>query len=298
MLRINKKSHSIYKYKGLLGLLPALLFMLFFFIGGTLQSIYISLSNDTTNFENKSSLSAYKELINITFIHSLGITTGIAAVTAIVSGTIGLFVAVYLAARSYKWKWLTVLFQLPMGIPHLLAAYLLMQVLMQSGWYARIAYHLGLIHSFEKFPILVNDNWSIGILLAYMWKEVPFIIMLIFPFASKLLLEWDETSKSLGASFKQTILLVILPILMPLWVGGMWVIFAFALGAYEIPAIMGRTALGSVPVLAWQEYTQFGLDRQPVAIAMNLALAVISFLVGALLIYLQVKWYNRGRRVW
>jgi len=173
-----------------------------------------------------------------------------------------------------------------------------MQVFMQTGWYARIVFHLGLIPSFEKFPVLVHDNWGIGILLAYLWKEVPFIILLVYPFVTKLLLDWEETSRALGASFKQTVLLVILPLLMPLWVGGMWVIFAFALGAYEIPALMGRTSLGSIPVMAWQEYTQFGLDRQPVAIAMNMVLAVIAFLVGSILIFLQLKWFKQGRRVW
>jgi putative spermidine/putrescine transport system permease protein len=297
MLQTNKKNFQINRYKGLLGLLPALLFMLFFFIGGTLQSVYLSVSGISFS-PHHDSLWAYKELVSLSFTRSLGVTVAIAAAVAFLAGILGLFVSVILATRTYRWKWLTVLFQLPMGIPHLLAAYFLMQVFMQTGWYARIVFHLGLIRSFEKFPVLVHDNWGIGILMAYLWKEVPFIILLVYPFVTKLLLDWEETSKALGASFKQTVLLVILPLLMPLWVGGMWVIFAFALGAYEIPALMGRTSLGSIPVMAWQEYTQFGLDRQPVAIAMNMVLAVIAFLVGSILIFLQLKWFKQGRRVW
>jgi putative spermidine/putrescine transport system permease protein len=300
MSQISNKNLQINKYKGLLGVLPALLFMLFFFIGGTLQSLWLSFNESAglTSSPDQGFLWAYKGLLNIAFIRSLGITVMIAAGAALLAGTIGLFVSVILASYTYKWKWMTVLFQLPMGIPHLLAAYILMQVLMQSGWYARIAYHLGWVDSFEKFPVLVHDHWGIGILLAYMWKEVPFIVLLLYPFVNKLLSDWKETSSSLGASFRQTVLLVIVPILMPLWVGGMWVIFAFALGAYEIPALMGRTSLGSVPVMAWQEYTQFGLDRQPVAIAMNMILAAVSLIIGCILIYLQVKWYKQGRRVW
>jgi putative spermidine/putrescine transport system permease protein len=297
MLPKSKKSFQINRYKGLLGLLPALLFMLFFFIGGTLQSVYLSVSGISLPSQ-QGSLWAYKELGSFSFVHSLGVTVAIAAGVAFLAGMLGLFVSVILAAGTYRWKWLTVIFQLPMGIPHLLAAYFLMQVFMQTGWYARIFFHLGLIHSFEKFPVLVHDNWGIGILMAYLWKEVPFIILLVYPFVTKLLSNWEETSRALGASFKQTVLLVILPLLMPLWVGGMWVVFAFALGAYEIPALVGRTSLGSIPVMAWQEYTQFGLDRQPVAIAMNMVLAAVAFLVGSLLIYLQLKWFKQGRRVW
>jgi putative spermidine/putrescine transport system permease protein len=301
MWQTNKRFFQINKYKGLLGLLPALLFMLFFLIGGTLQSLYLSVSGRTDMSQllnNQDTFWAYKELITLPFIHSLGVTVAIAGTVAILAGVVGLFVSVLLASFTREKKWLTVLLQLPMGIPHLLAAYLLMQVFMQTGWYSRIAYHVGLIHTFEKFPVLVHDRWSIGILLAYMWKEIPFIVLLVFPFVNKLLSDWEETSKSLGASFKQTVLFVIVPLLMPLWVGGMWVIFGFILGAYEIPALLGRTSLGSVPVMAWREYTEFGLDRQPVAIAMNMVLAVISLLVGIILIYLQLKWYKQGRRVW
>lgn len=74
--------------------------------------------------------------------------------------------------------------------------------------------------------------------------------------------------------------------------------FAFAIGAYEIPALLARTSFRFVPVLAWQEYTQFGLERQPIAIAMNMVLAIVSLFVGILLIYLQMNWYAKGRRVW
>jgi putative spermidine/putrescine transport system permease protein len=53
-----------------------------------------------------------------------------------------------------------------------------------------------------------------------------------------------------------------------------------------------------IPVLSFQEYSQFGLERQPIAIAMNMVLAVISFVAGCLLMYLQLRWYKKGRRVW
>lgn len=300
MLPITKKKMILNKYKGLLGLLPAFLFMLFFFIGGTLQSLYVSVSGEMnmTSSLQKDPLWAYKELAHPSFFHSLWVTIAIAACVAVLAGIIGLLGALFLATRSYKWKWIHILFQLPMGIPHLLAAYLLMQVFMQSGWYARIAYQFGWIRSFEQFPVIVHDDWGIGIILAYLWKEVPFIILLVYPFIVKLLSDWQETSSSLGASFKQTVLWVIIPILMPLWAGGMWVVFAFTLGAYEIPALLGRTSFGTVPVLSWQEYSQFGFERQPVAIAMNVVLAVISLLVGVILIYWQIKWYKQGRRVW
>jgi putative spermidine/putrescine transport system permease protein len=297
---MTKMSHQINKHKGLLGILPALLFMLIFFLGGTLHSLSLSLGSqeNISLLVHEDRLWAYKELINSSFFRSVGVTVGIAAVVAILSGITALLAALFLAERSQQWKWLNILFQLPIGIPHLLSAYLLMQVFMQSGWYARIAFHLGWIDSFEKFPVLVHDEWGLGVIFAYMWKEVPFIVLLLYPFILKLISDWKDQSKALGGSFSQTVRWVIVPILLPMWVGGMWVVFAFTLGAYEIPALLARTSFGSIPVVAFQEYTQFGLERQPIAIAMNMVLAVISLLVGCILIYLQLCWYKKGRRVW
>jgi putative spermidine/putrescine transport system permease protein len=288
------------KYKGLLGVFPALLFVLFLFVGGLFQSLSLSIESEVDFLvsEHSGRFWAYKELIDPYFLRAIGVSVGIAAVVSLLAGIISLLAAIFLVEHSKKWKWMKLIIELPIGIPHLLAAYLLSQIFMQTGWYARVAFHVGWIDSFEQFPEFIHDEWGIGVVLAYIWKEVPFMVLLIYPFVEKLLREWKETSTALGASFSQTIRWVVVPILLPIWVGGMWVVFAFALGAYEIPALMAQTSFGSIPVMAWQEYSQFGFERQAVAIAMNLVLATIALIVGGLLIYLQLKWYKQGRRVW
>lgn len=298
MWATNKFSRFFNKYRGLWGILPAFIFVLFVFGGGFLQSLYISLGQQPDYYGTNGFAWAYKELLNPTFSKSLWITVGFALLIAIFSGIIGLLAALLLAGGSYNKPWIHAILQLPIGVPHLLAGYMLTQVFMKTGWYSRIAYHLGWIDSFEQFPMLIHDQWGIGMILAYLWKEIPFIVLLIYPFITKLLIDWKETAKVLGANFSQTVRWVIVPIVLPVWVGGMWVVFAFTLGAYEIPALLARTSLRLVPVQAWQEYTQFGLERQPLAIAMNVVLAAVSLVIGLILLYLQKKWYEEGRRIW
>ncbi|WP_318505564.1 ABC transporter permease [Bacillus sp. T3] len=298
MYQKNKVTNFLNKYKGLLGILPAFLFVLFFFGGGFFRSLLISFGIESEFYGNGQFASAYKELIDPSFLSSFLVTVGIALIISLLSGIIGLVTALLLAASSSKRTWIHVILQLPFGVPHLLAGYMLMQAFMQTGWFSRIAYSMGWIDSFEQFPELVHDQFGIGVILAYMWKEIPFIVLLTYPYLLKLINEWRETANGLGASFSQMIRWVIVPLVMPLWVGGMWVVFAFAIGAYEIPALLARTSLRFVPVIAWQEYTQFGLERQPMAIAMNIVLAMISLLIGIILIYLQMNWYRKGRRGW
>lgn len=298
MLQNNNAPRFLNKYKGLLGILPAFLFVLFFFGGGIIQSLLISFGNEPEYYGNSEFAVAYRELLDFSFFQSIGVTVGIALAISLLAGVIGFIVSLILAASTAKHTWIQMLLQLPFGVPHLLAGYMLMQTFMQTGWYSRVAYHFGLIDSFEQFPELVHDRYGIGVVLAYMWKEIPFIVLLTYPFLLKLIKQWQETSKILGASFLQLIRWVIIPLVMPLWVGGMWVVFAFAIGAYEIPALLARTSLRFVPVMAWQEYTQFGIERQPIAIAMNMVLAIIALVVGLLLIYLQKNWYVKGRKIW
>ena len=44
---------------------------------------------------------------------------------------------------------------------------------------ARAAAAAGLIQAPADFPLLVNDRWSIGIILTYVWKEIPFITLML-----------------------------------------------------------------------------------------------------------------------
>lgn len=277
------------------GVLPAALFFLLFFCGGLLQAVWLSFRPDEDL--NHGIGWAYRELASPDFFHSLGVTVGMAAWVSFFCGVVGLVAAILLTRPdSWRKKWYF-LFQFPMTLPHLLAAYLLSQVLWQSGWLSRLAYHLGWIEEMDQFPVLTQDEWGIGVLSAYAWKEIPFMILLLVPFLLRLQEQWAETARSLGASESQTLRWVILPLLWPVWVGGMWILFAFVLGAYEIPALMAATFPGWVPVRAWQEYTMFGLERRAVAVAMYLVLFGVALIVGLFLLRLQRVWYVKGRRI-
>jgi putative spermidine/putrescine transport system permease protein len=290
------KKAKTYDKRLLFQLLPASLFIVLFFVGGMLQTLWLSMELVPNVYGNGPPGAAYYELANSSFLQSLLRTVGLAAASSLLAGVTGMGVALLLAVRARRFKWLSTLLHFPMGIPHLLAAYLLTQLFWQSGWYSRLLYTIGIIDEMDQFPVLIQDPWGIGILLTYSWKEIPFMVMLLLPFVVRALDEWGQAARCLGASFAQTVRWVVLPMLFPIWVGGMWIIFAFVLGAYEIPALTGSTASSLVPVLAWQEYTAFGLDRRTVAMAMNFVLAAVALVAGILLLYLERVWYQRGRR--
>ena len=83
--------------------------------------------------------------------------------------------AMTLRKRFVGKKILSFVYQFPLTIPHLVAAVGVLMLVSQSGLLARTAFQIGLISDSSQFPILVFDDLGIGIILVYIWKEVPFI---------------------------------------------------------------------------------------------------------------------------
>ena len=91
-----------------------------------------------------------------------------------------------------------------------------------------------------------------------------------------------EAATNLGANKLQAFMKVTLPLCMNTVLSGFLIIFVFALGAYELPFILGATIPKALPVLAYLEYTK------PYAMAINGILIVIS-LIAAVLYYILLR---------
>ena len=62
-------------------------------------------------------------------------------------------------------------------------------------------------------------------------------------------------------------------------IGASAIVFAFAFGAYEIPALLGASYPKALPVLAWERFTDPDLATRPEAMALA---ALIALVAGAL----------------
>lgn len=71
-----------------------------------------------------------------------------------------------------------------------------------------------------------------GILVSYIYFQIPLAILLLFPAIEALKPEWQENAFLLGSSFKGYFVKVALPVLAPALLGTFIILFANALGAY------------------------------------------------------------------
>lgn len=210
------------------------------------------------------------------FLASLGLSLWIAVASTAISAVLALASAMLLRQTFPGRRLIGFLFQMNLTVPHVVGAVGLLYLVSQSGAFARLAYAGGLITAPGQFPALTHDPWAIGVILLYVWKEVPFITLILLANLQSIGADHAATARSLGASPWQTFRHVTLPMLRPGLLAASALVFAFAFGAYEIPLLLGASAPKALPVLAWQSHTNVDLAARPEAAAMAVIIALIG----------------------
>ncbi|CAA9392883.1 MAG: hypothetical protein AVDCRST_MAG03-730 [uncultured Rubrobacteraceae bacterium] len=241
---------------------------------------------------NEWSLDAYRQVLSDgDFLDSLALTLYVSGVSTGLSTVLAVLAA--LALRRSGGRVSAVVFQLPITIPHLVAAVGIALVVAQTGLGARLAAALGLIGEPGDFPALLYDRYSVGIILTYVWKEVPFIALVVLASLRGVASELEEVARTLGAGAWQRFWYVVFPVISPSVVAASLLVFAFTFGAFEVPYLLGKSYPTMLPVMAYDEYREIDLAARPGAMAINVLIALITGAVAAL--YLRLAG-DLGRR--
>jgi putative spermidine/putrescine transport system permease protein len=238
-------------------------------------------------------LAAYAAILTAQgFLKSLALSLWIATASTLIAATLALGAALLLRQTFPGRALISFLVQWNLTIPHIVGAIGILYLVSQSGSFARLAYAAGLIATPAEFPILTQDPHAIGIILLYVWKELPFITLILLANLQTLGEDHEAVARSLGASRWQAFRHVLLPMVLPGLATASALVFAFAFGAYEVPLVLGAHAPKALPVLAWQAWTDTDLSTRPEAMAMAVVIAV----VGLALLALVALGLRRGGR--
>ena len=272
-------------------LAPALLVIGLLFSGGIVAALVQSLGYMPAVGRTEISLAAYREVLgDKDFLNSLALTLYIAGASTGISTVLAVLAA--LALRGSSGRISAVVFQLPITIPHLVAAVGIALVVSQTGLGARLAAALGLIGEPRQFPALLYDRYSIGIILTYVWKEMPFIALVVLASLRSVAGELEDVARTLGASAWQRFWYVVFPVISPGIVAASLIVFAFTFGAFEVPFLLGKSYPTILPVMAYNEYRDLDLAARPVAMAINVLIAAVTAFIAAF--YLRLA-RNLGR---
>ena len=274
-------------------LIPQIILSIIFLIG-LISAIAQSLGVIPAFGLTEPTLKYYKEILrNPSTMRSIEYSLRIAFISSVLATFIGVVIcAVIVMSRRTKGSYMRIV-QLPIVVPHVVIPLFTINILSQNGMVARIFYSLGIIKEQQQFPMFMYDSYGIGIILAYLWKEVPFIIYFIIALMSNINDKLGEAARNLGASRWTSFYKVTLPLCKNSILSGFLIIFVFSLGAYELPAILGATMPRALPVQAYIEYIHPNLKNRPYAMALNGIIIIISCISACIYYILMEKKIRR-----
>ena len=266
---------------------PALAVVVLLFGGGLVLGVFQSLGHLPAAGMDVLTLKHFSNVIfDPDFFFSLGLTLYVALTSTLVAAVLSIGLALGLASLARHHRWLHFIFQIPLTVPHLVIAVAIVFMMSPTGLFSRAALNLGLIDASSNFPLLINDRWSIGIISAYVWKEIPFITLMILSVLHNSGIELLDVGRTLKAGRWQRFRYITLPTIFPSLGAAALIVFAYTFGAFEVPFLLGRTYPMMLPVWAYKNYSDVDLFARPEGIATGIIIAgvvVVSIVLSQII---------------
>jgi putative spermidine/putrescine transport system permease protein len=264
--------------------LPAVSLIAVLFGGGLILAFLQSVGLLGLTTDGSLSLEAYRlALSSGDFWQSLGLSLYIAFTATLLSTLLSIGLALLLQGAG---RWASFACQLTLPIPHLVGIAGILLLLSPSGLLSRLLFTLGWISSDQDFPLLVNDAANIGVMIHFLWKEIPFMTLILLAVLRGIRPEYGIQARALGANPWQCFWHVTLPLLRPGIISASLIVFGFIFGSFEVPFLLGSTAPKTLPILVYQAFTDVDLAQRSVAVALGLMLSFISISLIALYLWL------------
>lgn len=245
------------------GALPAVAVLAALFGGALAGAAWRSLQPASLVRDRAPQLDAWRALLHDgAFWESLRFTIQYTVLATAVSAAIALLLA---SALRRTGRGATLLAAAPIPAPHLVVATVAVIWLAPGGLADRM---LGLVAL-----DVIGDPAGIGIVLVYVYKEVPFLTLLVLAAWTPGVSEREEAAAVLGAGALARLRHVVWPSVRAALTIGSLVVAAFLLGALEVPLVVGPS---SPTALA-----QYALDATRTVEAIGHAKAAAALLVGA-----------------
>ncbi|OLS02770.1 ABC transporter permease [Tissierella creatinophila] len=227
-------------------------------------------------------------LKNPIFLDSLKLSLQISIVSSILAIILGTILTAALVYTNHTEGRVIQVIKLAILVPYTIVALFLISILSQNGLMARAFYKLGWISSQGEFPLLLYSKNNFGIILGYVWKEVPFVAYFSLSLMNSVNKTLGEASENLGASKLKSFFYITLPLSMPAIRKAFLIILTFSFGAYDLPFLIGATLPKALPVQAHIQYIHPDLRHRPYAMALNGLILLITWIM-AFVYYLVTK---------
>ena len=279
-----KKSVKSSAWIAWLGLVPFFIFGLAFELLPLLTTLRSSFTSD-----GRFTLGFYRQAMEPLFLRSFITTFKISATTAFLGMIFGTLVAYAIVTTRNKFvqNALTALSDVTTNFGGAPLAFAFIVILGSTGIITLLLKEVG-IQLYPHFRIYSAS----GLTIAYLYFQLPLMILLIIPSLHGLKREWHEAALNLGASTFQYWSRVALPILFPSLASGFLLLFANSFGAYATAWTLTGSDVDLITIRI------AALIRGEVQLAPELAdaLSIISLLIMIACVLGYTWLSNRARR--
>lgn len=271
-------------------LLMPFIFLVIIFALGVGNALIQSLGYIPAFGMNDITLKYYIDVFsNKSLFASIKLSFFIALISSVIAVMIGVLLCMIIIHNKKLNAKVMNFIKLPIVVPHTIVAFFIILFFSQSGFISRIFYNIGVIDAMENFPMILFSENSIGIILGYLWKEIPFVAYFVIAFMSNISDTLGEAAENLGAGKFKTFFYVTLPLSLPVINKAFLIIFAYSFGAYELPFLLGATLPKALPVQAYIEYMNPDLRHRAYSMALNGIMLLMTLVISGLYYFVSKK---------
>lgn len=191
---------------------------------------------------------------------------------AVLATVISAALALPLARVTRDLVWSRAATTVPVLVPHLVVAALAVAWVGPGGIADRLL---------DGLPVdLVRDRAGIGVVLVYVYKETPFLALLVAAAWDPATRAREEAAAALGANRWVRLRFIVWPAVRPSMAIGVLVVAAFVLGAFEVPLVVGPSYPKTLATLALDHTRSPALAGDARAAAVLLLAAGLSLLLA------------------
>lgn len=227
-------------------ILPGAGFILFFLASAIGMTIAQSFGLYAVVGESRATLAYWMGLFDKTFFDSLFFTLVMGLGSALGALVFAYPLALFLRKARPGSRWISAWVKVPLFVPSLVAAFLIVNILAFHGLLNSTLLYLGLVDQ----PLrLLNDKLGLNILLVQIWKNLPFQLVILASVLQTIRSDLEDAARNLGASPLAVIRYVVLPLSMPGIMICIALVFLTTFGDYAITRLAGPIYPNSLSVL-------------------------------------------------
>ncbi len=209
---------------------PAVMVILLLYLYPFLASFWKSFISK----EGVLSLANYEKTLRL-YRYDILFTLGVTTLSTFIATVLSIFVAVYLRlSKGWLSNSIGILYRLPIFLPFVVIAQMMRSFLAPHGTLNLFLAKLNLVNIENPLQLF---NWA-GLTFGFVWKQAPFMILIIYGGFQMIDDSYIEAARSVGAKLPQIITKILIPMNKPTILIAVTLVFCSLVGCFSFPYML------------------------------------------------------------